>query len=118
MPIIAIEIFTIRNSACSSKNPRLTEQEQTEFSARQLYGITYNKPPDENVRRSGYPVNPASYGRMAHPLRLSVTACCPESPTEEGFMAKGFILWLLGVPFGLIVLLWLFGFLAAEASGS
>lgn len=33
-------------------------------------------------------------------------------------MAKGFILWLLGVPFGLIVLLWLFGFLAAEASGS
>jgi hypothetical protein len=27
------------------------------------------------------------------------------------FMAKGFVLWLLGIPFGLIVVLWLFGFL-------
>jgi hypothetical protein len=30
---------------------------------------------------------------------------------EEIFMAKGFVLWLLGIPFGLIVVLWLFGFL-------
>ena len=30
---------------------------------------------------------------------------------EENFMAKGFFLWLLGIPFGLIVVLWLFGFL-------
>ena len=26
-------------------------------------------------------------------------------------MARGFLLWLLGVPFGLIVILWLFGIL-------
>ena len=30
---------------------------------------------------------------------------------EKNFMAKGFFLWLLGIPFGLIVVLWLFGFL-------
>jgi len=30
----------------------------------------------------------------------------------EIFMAKGFVLWLLGIPFGLIVILWLFGFLS------
>jgi len=29
----------------------------------------------------------------------------------ENFVAKGFFLWLLGIPFGLIVVLWLFGFL-------
>jgi hypothetical protein len=34
--------------------------------------------------------------------------------TSQGgkIMARGFLLWLLGVPFGLIVLLWLFGFLS------
>jgi hypothetical protein len=37
----------------------------------------------------------------------------PNSETllKENFMAKGFVLWLLGIPFGLIVILWLFGFL-------
>jgi hypothetical protein len=30
---------------------------------------------------------------------------------KENFVAKGFFLWLLGIPFGLIVVLWLFGFL-------
>ena len=30
---------------------------------------------------------------------------------EKGALGKAFILWLLGVPFSLIILLWLFGFL-------
>jgi len=30
---------------------------------------------------------------------------------EEAEMFKGFILWLLGVPFGIIILLWVFGVL-------
>jgi hypothetical protein len=31
---------------------------------------------------------------------------------RRNLMAKGFVLWLLGIPFGLIVILWLFGFLS------
>ena len=30
---------------------------------------------------------------------------------KESDMLKGLVLWLLGVPFGIIVLLWLFGVL-------
>jgi hypothetical protein len=31
--------------------------------------------------------------------------------TEE-IMVPGFLMWLLGVPLGIVVLLWLFGFLS------
>jgi hypothetical protein len=31
---------------------------------------------------------------------------------EKNFMAAGFVAWLIGIPFGLIVFLWLFGFLS------
>lgn len=82
----------------------------TDFYARKLFGFTYTKPCRATFREPFNPFNPVSYGRMAHPLRFAVLGQAMQ-PKGEDLMAKGFVLWLLGVPFGLIVLLWLFGVL-------
>ena len=66
------------------------------------------------------PFDLGTYALVAQPLRCHVVSLSSAVKNldskilrrkEENFMAKGFFLWLLGIPFGLIVVLWLFGFL-------
>ena len=38
-------------------------------------------------------------------------AWCTEQKEEKNIMGKAFILWICGVPTGIIAILWLFGFL-------
>jgi hypothetical protein len=61
----------------------------------------------------------SSYALLAHALRRHIRPSSQMNSARQKLyiarrkiMARGFLLWLLGVPFGLIVLLWLFGFLS------
>jgi hypothetical protein len=46
---------------------------------------------------------------LCHRQRVLPMQKCREQSTEENTMGRGLLLWLIGIPLPIILLIWLFG---------